>query len=89
MLNQILNTCRICGYQDKYFEPWGEDGKYPIYQICPCCDCMSGYEDFNEESMKKNRTHWVNSSKFRSDIKYKLQLNNLVEFDLSVKDKSN
>lgn len=41
--------CRICGLysEDK---PWGEDGHCPTYDICPCCGCEFGYEDYTVES---------------------------------------
>lgn len=35
--------CRVCGLYLGY-QPWGEDGKTPSYEICPCCGVEFGYE---------------------------------------------
>ena len=45
--------CRICGYR-LGFEPWGDDGKTPTYEICPCCGVEFGNEDWKSHT---NLTH--------------------------------
>ncbi len=58
--------CRICGLyiEDK---PWGEDGLFPTYEVCPCCGVEFGYEDCTVESVLDyrercitNGTKWSN-----------------------------
>jgi rubredoxin len=52
------HNCRVCGF---YIEgkPWGDDGKTPSYEICPCCGVEFGNEDYTVESIKKYRDNWV------------------------------
>ena len=52
--------CRICGYR-LGFEPWGDDGKTPTYEICPCCGVEFGYEDSDLASIRKYRESWIAS----------------------------
>ncbi len=50
--------CRVCGY--RHSEPqWGEDGKSPNYEICPCCGVESGNEDYTIESIRRYRKSWI------------------------------
>ena len=51
-------NCRVCGL-DQGFEPWGEDGKTPSFDICRCCGTTFGYEDCNVECVKKYRMEWL------------------------------
>ncbi|WP_449387855.1 hypothetical protein [Chryseobacterium lineare] len=52
------HNCRVCGlFIDDL--PWGEDGKSPTYEICPCCGVEFGYEDYTVESTKKYRKEWL------------------------------
>lgn len=46
--------CRICGYRLK-IKIWGEDGKYPSYEICPCCGVEFGNEDYTLTSILEYR----------------------------------
>ena len=50
--------CRVCGFYEEEY-PWGEDGKSPTYQICPCCGIQFGKEDITLEEIKKYRNDWV------------------------------
>lgn len=43
MLNRELHSCKICGYYDEGFLPWGLDGEFPLYEIYLCCEAKSGY----------------------------------------------
>jgi len=54
------HECRVCGYYSEDF-PWGEDGKNPSYQICPCCGVQFGKEDCTLESIKAYRATWKNN----------------------------
>lgn len=49
--------CRICGYKNESY-PWGEDGKSPSYQICPCCGSQFGVDDITPENMQKYFEQW-------------------------------
>jgi len=49
--------CRICGYKNEDF-PWGEDGKTPNYQICPCCGTQFGVNDITLDDIHKTRNLW-------------------------------
>jgi hypothetical protein len=52
--------CRVCGY--KYDEPpWGQDGKTPSFDICPCCGAEFGYEDNTPLSARRYRAKWLSS----------------------------
>lgn len=51
------HECRVCGCYSEDF-PWGEDGKTPSYQICPCCGVQFGKEDSTLESIKEYRDKW-------------------------------
>lgn len=52
------HNCRVCGlYLDT--PPWGEDGKSPTYEICPCCSVEFGNEDYTVESTKRYREKWL------------------------------
>lgn len=53
------HECRVCGFYVEDY-PWGEDGKSPAYQICPCCGVQFGKEDITLDEIKKYRTAWVN-----------------------------
>lgn len=52
--------CRICGYRLK-FKIWGEDGKSPSYEICPCCGVEFGCDDYSPEAIKVYREKWIKS----------------------------
>ena len=74
----MLNTCRVCGYTDAIFFPWGKDGKTPSFEICECCNIEFGYEDCQSSSIRRYRQKWLLSEKFNSDSNhYKNQLKNI------------
>lgn len=56
-MNKIFN-CRVCGL-DQGFEPWGNDGETPSFDICGCCGVQFGYQDCNEFYVKKFRQEWL------------------------------
>ena len=52
------HKCRICGFHNENF-PWGEDGKKPNFELCPCCGVQFGKEDVTLESIQKYRKEWL------------------------------
>ena len=54
-------NCRVCGYHNADY-PWGEDGKSPTYQICPCCGVEFGVDDITPENIQKFRNDWQKSN---------------------------
>ena len=59
MANEISSLiCRVCGkIQDDF--PWGEDGKYPNYDICDCCGVEFGYGDCTLKAIRASRERWL------------------------------
>lgn len=55
----MKKMCKVCGYSELNYYPWGEDGKTPSYEICPCCGVEFGYEDSTLEGMLKYRKKWI------------------------------
>jgi hypothetical protein len=39
--------------------PWGDDGKTPNFDICPCCGTEFGYEDATDAGVFAARKRWV------------------------------
>ena len=64
------HECRVCGYYSKDY-PWGEDGKSPSFQICPCCGVQYGIKDITPEEIQNERKLWVknNYKWFNSNLK--------------------
>ena len=56
MNNKELN-CRICGYNHET-PIWGEDNQNPTFEICDCCGCEFGNDDYRIESIIKYRNDW-------------------------------
>lgn len=52
-------------------KPWGEDGKTPTYEICPCCGVEFGNEDHTNESVRKYREQWLDNGCIWLNIKEK------------------
>lgn len=75
--------CPVCGLPLN-FAPWGEDGKSPTYEICPCCGVEWGNEDYTLDSLQAYRhkwlasgAEWCNSQKKPQDWSLELQLRNI------------
>ena len=51
--------CPVCGYPLGDYNPWGDDGKTPTYDICPCCGVEWGNEDYTSESRKEYCSKWI------------------------------
>ena len=54
-------NCDVCGYSRLSQPPWGDDGKTPTYDICPCCGVEFGYEDCTQKSKDSFREKWLNN----------------------------
>tara|TARA_R110002124_G_scaffold278588_1_gene450669 strand:- start:1725 stop:1991 length:267 start_codon:yes stop_codon:yes gene_type:complete len=68
MLSDDNLRCRVCGYLSDT-APWGEDGKCPTYEICPCCGVEYGYEDSAVAGVKQYRQEWMASGAKWQDAK--------------------
>ena len=55
--NHVFN-CRVCGL-NQGFEPWGEDGETPSFDICDCCGVTFGYQDCKITAIRKHRNQWL------------------------------
>lgn len=53
------NFCPVCGYPLGNYNPWGDDGKTPTFDICPCCGVEWGNEDYTTESRTEYRNKWL------------------------------
>jgi hypothetical protein len=53
----IAAFCRVCGYESDS-PSWGEDGRTPSFEICPCCGVEWGYEDSLREGVLAHREAW-------------------------------
>ena len=56
-----VDICRVCGLYEKDSEPWGPDGKSPMFFICACCGTESGYEDCTLETVLNARKSWLDA----------------------------
>ena len=59
MIDKSKFYCRICGLE-QLEAPWGEDGETASFEICGCCGCEFGYDDYNIKNIKKYRNLWLN-----------------------------
>ena len=50
-------NCKVCAYKLSY-QPWGQDGKSPTFNFCPCCGVEFGYQDSSPEGIIKYRAEW-------------------------------
>jgi hypothetical protein len=50
--------CRVCGYRSDD-PPWGEDGRTPLYDFCPCCGVEHGYQDSSPTGARNYRAEWI------------------------------
>ena len=62
----LVYCCRVCGFDydalgfEPHEYPWGEHGKTPSFDICFCCGCEFGYNDYSPQTLLKFRTKWKN-----------------------------
>jgi hypothetical protein len=50
--------CRICGLKQES-PPWGEDGRTPLFEHCPCCGVEWGYQDATPVGARRYRERWL------------------------------
>ncbi|MDQ0726960.1 hypothetical protein [Microbacterium sp. W4I20] len=50
--------CRVCGYEPEE-APWGPDGRFGSFDICPCCGVEWGYEDSTFSASVRYRDRWI------------------------------
>lgn len=50
--------CRVCGFESEVPQ-WGEDGRTPIYDYCPCCGVEHGYQDASPKGARTFREAWL------------------------------
>lgn len=58
MPNSALARCRVCGLEQPS-PPWGEDGRTPSYEYCPCCGTEFGYQDASLTGVVRQRESWL------------------------------
>lgn len=59
MRNSDAHRCRVCGLLLE--DPWGVDGRTPLYEHCPCCGVEFGYQDATPQGARKFREAWLAS----------------------------
>lgn len=50
--------CRVCGLKQDS-PPWGEDGRTPLFEHCPCCGVEWGYQDATPVGACRYRERWL------------------------------
>jgi hypothetical protein len=58
MLSNQEFHCRVCGLLMPE-PPWGDDGKSPAYDFCPCCGVEFGYGDCTHLAAQSWRETWI------------------------------
>ena len=58
MHSSDIYHCRVCGLRLDD-PPWGDDGRTPLYEFCPCCGVEFGYQDATPLGAKKHREQWL------------------------------
>lgn len=66
-----MHYCYVCG-APCVDPPWGDDGRTPLFEICPCCGCEHGYEDASMKGIDAFRAKWLESGGLWREPKYKL-----------------
>lgn len=68
MLKPGNEFCRVCGYQPTE-PPWGDDGRTPSFDYCPCCGVEWGYQDSSPDGIERFRTAWLKNGAPWHDVK--------------------
>ena len=58
MLSEELLRCRVCGLRLGE-APWGENGRSPTFEYCPCCGVEFGYGDATPAAAQRWREKWL------------------------------
>ena len=53
----MSTRCHVCCF-DIGGPPWGESGRDPTFDICPCCGCEFGHEDCRASGVLRHRQRW-------------------------------
>ena len=54
-----LTICRVCGFDNIDYFPWGKDGTCPEYTYCLCCGVEAGNQDYSIQSIREFRDSWL------------------------------
>lgn len=65
-----MHHCLVCGAPTED-PPWGEDGRTPLFEICPSCGCEFGYEDSSVAGINRLRAAWLASGGKWREPKFK------------------
>jgi hypothetical protein len=57
-MHNDLFHCRVCGLRLEE-PPWGEDGRTPLFDLCPCCGVEFGYQDASLKGVRAYRSRWL------------------------------
>jgi hypothetical protein len=52
------HLCRVCGFWSDE-PPWGDDGRSPSFEYCPCCGVEWGYQDLLPSAAERFRATWL------------------------------
>jgi len=63
-------ACRVCGLLAGE-PPWGQDGRSPLYDFCPCCGVEHGYQDSSVAGARKFRAAWQAAGGAWEDVRSK------------------
>lgn len=58
MRSRDLCRCRVCGLELSE-GPWGNGGRSPSYDYCPCCGVEFGYADASVLGAQRFREAWL------------------------------
>lgn len=62
--------CRICGLE-QLEAPWGDDDKTANFEICGCCGCEFGCDDYNIDVIREYRKQWLSGKlKWQNNVSY-------------------
>ncbi len=62
--------CRICGLE-QLEAPWGDDDKTANFEICGCCGCEFGCDDYNIDIIREYRKQWLSGKlKWQNNVSY-------------------
>ncbi|WP_320669551.1 hypothetical protein [Patulibacter defluvii] len=66
MHSDVVDRCRVCGLAQST-PPWGEGGRTPTYEYCPCCGTEFDYQDATLVAVLRQRRAWLSAGGAWSD----------------------
>ena len=70
MIDKNKFYCRICGLE-QLEAPWGDDDKTANFEICGCCGCEFGCDDYNIDVIREYRKQWLSGKlKWQNNVSY-------------------